>query len=203
MKLYSIAPQDCSGKARWMLHELGIPFEDIRLAFKNGDLKTTEYLAKNPIGQAPVLDDDGLVLFESYAIVHYLADKYSEKGLAPPVTNFKQRTTYMQWMFFCTDTVEDFFSRYQKLPKMTEDYKKQWGDYIQDKTQKVMLHLEKQMKEREYILGSFSVVDTCMGYAIDGICEEVFFNDYPHVKAYYERLSKREACIMSEIFKRN
>ena len=161
MKLYSLAPQDCSGKVRWMLHELGVQFEEIRLNHKNGDHKTPEYHKMNPIGQVPVLDDAGLILFESYAIVHYLADKYSAKGLAPEVTNFKARTAYTQWMFFCTDTAEDFFARYQRLPKMSEEYKKQWGDYIQDKTQKVMLTLEKQFDGHEYLLGSFSAVDTC------------------------------------------
>lgn len=83
MKLYSMVPQDCSGKVRWLLNEMGLPFEEIKVSYRNGDLKTPEYLAKHPLGQVPVLEDGTVTLFESYAIVAYLADKYPEKGMAP------------------------------------------------------------------------------------------------------------------------
>lgn len=203
MKLYSMIPQDSSGKVRWMLHELEIPFEDIRVSYKKGDTKTPEFLAMNPIGQVPILKDGDLALFESYAIVHYLADKYSEKKLAPAVTNLKERTNYTQWLFFCSNTVEDFFGRFQKLPTMSDDYKKDWGNYIHDKIQKIMTTLSKQLQSQDYILGSFSAVDTCLGYALDSVSEEPFFKDYPVVVSYFNRLQSREACVKSEVFKRD
>lgn len=83
MKLYSMVPQDCSGKVRWLLLELGVPFEEERLSYRAGDLKTESYLAKHPIGQVPVLEDGTQTVYESYAIVAYLADKYIDRGLAP------------------------------------------------------------------------------------------------------------------------
>jgi len=203
MKLYSLAPQDCSGKVCWLLNEMGIEFEEIKMDWKKGDLKTTEYLAKHPMGQVPLLEDGDFSLYESYAIVSYLAEKYPEKKMAPAVSDLKERAIYNQWMFFSTDTAEDFFGRHFKLPKMDDEYKKEWGDYIVDKTQKVMSTIEKQLNGKEYLLGAFSAVDTCLGYSLNMVCEETFFNDYPNVKSYYERLTKREACKKSAIFKRD
>jgi glutathione S-transferase len=201
MKLYSIVPQDRSGKVKWLLYEMGLTFEDIRIDYKKGELQTPEYLAMNPMGQVPVLVDEGEVLLESYAIVQYLADKYPEKKMAPPLSEFKQRARYSQWLFFSLATAEDFFVRYKRLSKMTDDYKSEWGDYIQGKTLAALLTLEKQLEDKEYILGSFSAVDTCLGYAIKTIAKDSFFSDYPRVKGYFERLMKREACIKSEVFK--
>lgn len=86
---------------------------------------------------------------------------------------------------------------------MPEEYQKEWGDYTRDKVQKVMMTIEKRVTDQDYILGDFSAVDTCLGYALDGVCDQSFFHDYPKTKAYYERLSQREACLKSEIFKRN
>jgi glutathione S-transferase len=203
MKLYSMVPQDCSGKVRWLLLELGIAFEDVKVSYKAGDLKTESYLAKNPIGQVPVLEDGPVTMYESFAIVAYLADKYNDKKLSPDPKALDKRSAYYQWLFFCANTAEGFFTRLQNLPSTTTDYQAQWGTYTHDKVQKVMGAIEKQLQGKDYILGEFSAVDTCMGYAIDSVIEESFVNDYPLTKAYYERLAKREACIKSEIFKRN
>ncbi|MGE3757505.1 MAG: glutathione S-transferase family protein [Pseudobdellovibrionaceae bacterium] len=203
MKLYSMVPQDCSGKVRWLLMELGVSFEEKKLSFKAGDLKAESYLAKHPMGQVPVLEDGNTTIYESYAIVAYLADKYIECGLAPDPKNIEDRGQYYKWLFFSSNTAEGFFSKLQKLPKMNEDYRQEWGDYIQDKVQKTLLIIEKQLTDRDYILGKFSAVDTCLGYALDAIVDEPFFKDFPRTQGYYSRLCQREACQRSEIFKRS
>lgn len=203
MKLYSFVPQDCSGKVRWLLLELGVSFQEQKISYKAGDTKTAEYLQKHPLGQVPVLEDGTLTLFESYAIVAYLADKYLDQGLAPDVKNMVQRGEYHKWMFFSSDSAGAFFSKYHKLSKMTDDYLKEWGDHVRSKTQMVLLTLEKQLAHQDYILGKFSAVDICLGYELDSMSEEGLFKDFPKVSAYFERLKNREACLRSEIFKRN
>lgn len=203
LKLYFMVPQDCSGKVRWLLNELDVPYEDVKLSYKNGDLQTEAYLAKNPIGQVPTLEDGDITLFESHAIVTYLSDKYWTKGICPDPSNIQARTDYYQWLFFISNIAEDFFSRYFKLPNMTDQYKNEWEGYTRDKIQKIMLKIETQLSEQDYLLKNFSTVDICLATALDAIFEESFFQNYPRVKAYYERLSKREACLKSEIFKRS
>lgn len=201
MKLYSLAPQDCSGKVKWLLLEMGIPFEEVKLNYKNGDLKTEEYLKKHPLGQVPVLEDGDLTMIESYAIVAYLADKYPDKKMAPEAKNLAERASYYQWLFFSRNSVEEFLTRNFRLPKMNDEYRKDWGQYIIDKTQLVLKALEKQLAGKDYILGNFSAVDVCLGYAIES--EEALLNDFPAIKSYLKRLSERKACIESGIFTKN
>lgn len=201
MKLYTLAPQDCSGKVKWLLLEMGISFEEIRLDYKKGDLKTQEYLSKHPLRQVPVLEDGNLTLIESYAIVAYLADKYSEKKLAPAPEDLAARAEYYQWLFFARCSAEEFFSRHFRLSKMTDEYRKDWGQYIIDKTLLVFKAIEKQLQGKDYILGNFSAVDVCMGYALES--EEALMNDFPVVQSYFNRLSERKACIDSAIFSKS
>jgi glutathione S-transferase len=201
INLYYLSPRDCSGKVRWLLEELNVPYNLIGLDWKSGDLKTAEYLEKNPIGQVPVIEDGDVTLFESYGIVAYLADKYLEKGLAPKFEDSKARGRYYQWLFFAVDTADDFFTRFFNLEKsFTEHYKKNWEEYIRDKTQKVLGAVEKQLDGKEYILGGFSAADTALGYSLWSVSDESFFGDFPRTKAYFERLKKRPAAVRSEIF---
>ncbi len=76
------------------------------------------------------------------------------------------------------------------------------GEYIKEKTQKVFKMIEAQLKDRDYLLGNFSAVDTCMGYALDAVVDDGILAEYPKIKGYYDRLALRPACLKSEIFKR-
>jgi glutathione S-transferase len=87
-------------KIRLLAKELGIPLERITLDFAAGDYRTPEFLAKNPNGKVPTIDDDGFVLWESHAILRYLADKHPERGLAG--TDPKTRALVDQWLFWYT-----------------------------------------------------------------------------------------------------
>jgi len=70
-------------KARWVLAEIGLAFEHIPLGGKHGGTRDPAYLALNPNGLVPTLRDGELVLWESHAIVRYLAATYSAGGLWP------------------------------------------------------------------------------------------------------------------------
>jgi glutathione S-transferase len=70
-------------RVRWTLQELGVDFEPIRVNLLAGENRRPEFLKINPAGKIPVLVDGDLVLTESVAIVLYLAEKYSHKGLLP------------------------------------------------------------------------------------------------------------------------
>jgi glutathione S-transferase len=92
-------------KCYWTLRELEIPFEPIVVSLAKGDARTPEFLAKNPFGKIPVLEDGDLQLRESSAICTYLADKHPEKGLLPkPGTS--DRALVSQWMSFAVADLE-------------------------------------------------------------------------------------------------
>jgi glutathione S-transferase len=201
IKLYYLAPQDCSGKVRWLLEEMNQPVESVKLDWRNGDLKSPAYLAKHPIGQVPLLEDGSVVLYESYAIVAYLADKFP--GFAPPVSNLPARGLYYQWLFFSVDTAADYFKRQMELPNRDEEYRKHWSDHINTSVQRTLGAVEAQLKGHDYILGAFSAVDPCLAYAIDMISNTTLLKDYPGIQAWFERCQARPACIRSGIFDRS
>jgi glutathione S-transferase len=67
----------------WMLEELGLPFEHVKLDFAKGETRSADFLRLNPNGHVPVLVDGDLVLFESMAINLYLAERYGGGTLRP------------------------------------------------------------------------------------------------------------------------
>lgn len=91
--------------SRWMLEEVGRPYEARILRWETGDLKTAEYLAINPMGKVPAIVHDGVVVTECTAICAYLADAFPEAGLAPPV-NSLLRGPYYRWLFFGAGPIE-------------------------------------------------------------------------------------------------
>lgn len=99
------APQTRSVRPRWMLEELGVPYDVRRLNLAAGDQKKPDYLALNPNGTIPTLVDGDLVLWESAAICQYLADKAPDKRLAPPVGT-PARGKYYQWIHYAMSALE-------------------------------------------------------------------------------------------------
>ena len=103
MKLY-YSPQSRAVRPRWMLEEIGAPYELVRLQLGT-DNKTPAYLKMNPNGTVPTLVDGDLTLFESAAICQYLADRFPDKRLAPPVGT-PARGLYYQWIHYAMSALE-------------------------------------------------------------------------------------------------
>ncbi|MBV9932626.1 MAG: glutathione S-transferase family protein [Alphaproteobacteria bacterium] len=89
---------------RWMLEELGQPYETVLLGY--GDtMKGKDYLAINPMGKVPAIRHGETVVTEAAAICAYLADAFQDAGLAPPPGN-PLRGPYYRWMFFAAGPLE-------------------------------------------------------------------------------------------------
>jgi glutathione S-transferase len=89
---------------RWMLEEVGQPYETILLDYQTS-LKGADYLALNPMGKIPALRHGETVVTECAAICAYLADAFPEAGLAPPLAD-KRRGPYFRWLFFAAGPIE-------------------------------------------------------------------------------------------------
>src|SRR5579864_3792510 len=87
-------------RVRWALEEAGLPYE-VRL-YKLGESKEPAARAWQPFGQVPAYEEDGLVLFETGAIVLHIAERHP--GLFPGDANARARA--ISWMFAAVDTVE-------------------------------------------------------------------------------------------------
>lgn len=90
--------------ARWMLEEVGQPYETIVLDYAT-TMKGADYLAINPMGKVPAITHGDSVVTECAAICAYLADAFPSAGLAPELTD-PLRAPYLRWMFFCAGPLE-------------------------------------------------------------------------------------------------
>lgn len=106
-KLY-FAPGAASLVVHWLLIELSLPHELVKLDFATKEHKTPEYLALNPSGVVPTLLIDGKPMCEAAAMVVFLADAKPEAGLIPALNSAK-RGEFYQWMFHLANTLQPPF----------------------------------------------------------------------------------------------
>jgi glutathione S-transferase len=104
MKLYW-SPRSRSFTTLWLMEETGQPYERVLTDISTGANKAPEYLAINPMGKVPALADGDAVMAESAAICAYVADRYPQAKLAPPVGD-PRRAKYLQWLFFAPSCIE-------------------------------------------------------------------------------------------------
>src|ERR1700757_4101889 len=97
LKIYGIA-RSRAFRVLWMAMELELDYEHIKVDFATGETRTPAYLALNPNGHIPVIDDGGFVLWESMAINLYLAKKYAAGTLYP--TRLEDEARAWQWSFW-------------------------------------------------------------------------------------------------------
>lgn len=88
--------------ARWMLEEVGQPYDTVVVPY-GPPMKAPEYLALNPMGKVPTLVHGDTVVTETPAILAYLADAFPAAGLAPPLA---ERGAYYRWLFFAAGPME-------------------------------------------------------------------------------------------------
>jgi glutathione S-transferase len=103
LKIYGIA-RSRAARVLWMAKELGLDYEHVKVDFAAGETRQPAHLALNPNGHVPVIDDDGVILWESMAINLYLAKKYNTAGLYP--THVEDEARAWQWSFWGMTEVE-------------------------------------------------------------------------------------------------
>jgi glutathione S-transferase len=103
LKIYGVA-RSRAFRILWMAKELGLDYEHVKVDFASGQTREPGFLALNPNGQVPVIDDDGFILWESMAINLYLAKKYGAGRLYP--TRLEDEARAWQWSFWGMTEVE-------------------------------------------------------------------------------------------------
>ena len=182
-------------KIKLLMHLLGLEYEWLPVNILNGDTETPEFLAKNPNGKIPVLElEDGTCLWESNAILNYLAD-----GSAFLPSEPRLRTQVLQWQFFEQYSHEPyvavarFIQLYQGMPaERLEEYKA-----CQVRGNKALKVMEKQLQITPYLVGQqFSIADIAL-YAYTHVAHEGGFElaGYPGVLAWIERVKAQPGYV--------
>ncbi len=176
--------------ARWMLEEVGQPYETVVLEYGT-TMKAPEYLAINPMGKVPAIKHGEVVVTECAAVCAYLADAFPQAGLAPAPTD-KLRGPYYRWLFFAAGPVEAATTN-ASLGVTTDADRKQMVGYGSQKD--VLDVLEKAVTQNEYLLGGrFTAADVYLGSHIGWGLQFGSMEARPGFAEYVARIQNREAA---------
>ena len=194
LKLY-YAPQTRAARPRWLLEEIGAPYELVTLDLSKGEHKKPDYMKIHPHGAVPALVDGDLALFESAAICMYLADKFPDKKLAPPLGT-PARGLYYQWMLYSMATLEppvlEVFLNTVMLPEAERSAAA--VEKARTNFAAVAKVLSNALTGRDFILGEqFSAADVMIGSTLAWAGFMGLLADHPALQAYAKRLSERPA----------
>ena len=180
-------------KASITLEELGVPYKVHPISLSRQEQKEPAYLELNPNGRIPTIvdrDNDDFAVFESGAIMIYLAEKFGK--LMP--SDVKGRSRVIQWVMFQMGGIgpmqgqANVFYRYapEKIPFAIGRY--------QTETRRLYTVLDTRLKDNEYLAGDYSIADIAnwswvslydwAGVAIDGL---------PHLQRWLEAIRARPA----------
>lgn len=177
----------------WMLVELGVEHEQVMVDFMAGEAGTPEFLSINPMGKIPTLVDGDVVVTEAAAICAYLADKFPEKGLAPPHGS-KERGKYYRFLFVPGTTLEPMFT----LSSLDfNDYSAEsagFGDLA-----RCLATIEAMTPHEAWALGEqFTAADVVFGGLLDFAVQFGWLGSpSAKVSAYLSRLRARPAYVES------
>ena len=160
MKLYW-SPRTRSFSALWLMEETGQPYERVLIDLSTGAQKKPDYLAINPMGKVPALQDGDATLAESAAICAYVTERYPEAKLAPPIGD-PLRARYLYWLFFAPGCIEPAMVQIATKIEMNS-VAAGWGD-----AQRVFDVLDAALAKGGWILGEhFSAADIVIGSALN------------------------------------
>jgi glutathione S-transferase len=154
-------------KAMFCVQELRLPHERIDAGLAFGIVNTPEFRARNPNGLVPVIEDDGFVLWESNAIVRYLAAKHAAGSLSP--NDLRQRADADRWMDWQTTTLQPAmgpaFIHLVRLPPEKRDASA--VEPSRRKTEDCVAIMEAALAGRRFIAGDhLTIGDIALGPAI-------------------------------------
>jgi len=182
-------------KVLWCCDELGLEYERIDAGGPFGRTRDPEYLAMNPNGLVPAISDDGFTLWESNAIVRYLAAKHGAGTLCPD--DLRERADADRWMDWQLGTLwaamRPVFIGLVRTPPEERD-----TAAIEEARQQAVEAwniLEAHLEGRDYALGErFTMADIPLGVSIYRWLQlPVERPAVPNLEAYHERLSERPA----------
>jgi glutathione S-transferase len=193
MKLYYV-PKTRASRPRWVLEELGVPYDLVRLDPARAETRSAEHLERHPLGHVPVLEDRGQAIFESGAICLHLADLFPEKRLLPPPGSVERGLAY-QWVLFSMTEMEPpliALSAEGKKPEAERDPTA--TAQARDRFRKAADALEVALRNRKFLLGDgFGVADVMVGGTLAWARGFKLLDGLPSVEAYLARLRERPA----------
>jgi glutathione S-transferase len=193
LTLYHAAPSR-SSIVRWMLEELGEPYDIHLLSLSRGHNRAADYVAINPMGKVPTLKHGDAVITEAAAICTYLADEFPRAKLNVPVGDAR-RGPYLKWLFFGPSCIEPAimdraFPRKEEARRAALGY----GDF-----ETCMNVVAAAVAPGPYLLGQqFTAADVVIGSTLRWGMLFKMLPERPEFVSYTARLAQRPALQRAE-----
>ena len=193
LRIYGVA-RTRAFRALWIANELGLDYEHLPIEIGDAGARSPEFLAINPNGRLPFIEDNGFVLFESLAITLYLAKKYSSGNLYPKTLEGEAKA--WQWSLWAVTEVDrgvNIWSLHAvRLPPAERDSIKR------NEALKVLAApfkvLDAAVAKQEYLLGDvFTVADLNVA-AVISRAVDMDLSAVPSLKAWLARCLERPAA---------
>ena len=179
-------PQSRGRIVRWMLEELGQPYETEIIPYDQ--LKTERYLAIHPLGKIPAIKHRGHVVTEAAAICAYLADAFPEAGLDP---RDDERADYYRWLFYAAGPFEAAISNQAMGWQVPPERERMFGYGNYDKA---IAAVDELFSLRDYVCGDrFTAADVYLGSQIMFPMQFGMLAERDSFVRYRDRLTARDA----------
>jgi len=176
-------------RVRWALEEAGLPYDVCLVSFQA--MKEPAHLARHPFGQIPTYEEDGLVLFETGAIVSHIAERHT--GLLPVDPDARARA--ITWMFAALNTVEppilDLVTA--KIIEGDRLWSKDRLPLVMGRIRERMNQLAARLGDADWLDGAFSAGDLMMVSVLLRLRPSGLLDEYPNLAAYVARGEARPA----------
>jgi glutathione S-transferase len=165
LKIYGTAASRAA-RPLWVAHELGLAYEHVPLPYLGGATRTPEFLAINPNGHIPVIDDDGVLVWESMACALYLAERFKgNRAASLAAQNRAELAEILRWSFWVvTECEKDALTFLMHRSLMPEERRKpQLADEAQRRLLDPLRVLEQHLQTRSHLAAErFTVADICV-----------------------------------------
>ena len=196
---YNLAPNPM--KVALLLEELGLPYEAIPVDTRKGEQHTAAFKAVNPNAKVPAIDDDGVVMFDSNAILLWLADKHAR--FVPTDMASAERAETLSWLMFIASGIGPYSGQavhFRVAAPEPKEYALNRYDFEADRHWRI---LDERLSTRTWLVGdSYGIVDMGFwGWArllpyVMG--DQQAFDRYPHVKRLLDEINARPAAARVE-----
>ncbi|KXN86665.1 Glutathione S-transferase 3 [Leucoagaricus sp. SymC.cos] len=202
LKLYAFNLSPPSQMVATVLHEKQVPFEFINIDLAKGEQKSPDYLAMQPFGQIPVIDDDGLVVYESRAICRYLEVKYRNQGTQLIPTEIDKLARFEQAAFteisnFDAHGTPIFFETIVKKFYGGEPDQKRVDELTKALSAKLDIY-DKILSKQKYLAGDDLTLADLAHLPIGTLLPNAGIDitqGRPNVARWFDELSSRESWI--------
>jgi len=183
-----------SVRVLWLLEELDVPYEIVRFERDATRRAPAELAQVHPLGKSPVIRDGELVLAESGAIVEYLVERHGGGRLAPRADTAAWGL-YLQWLHFAEGSAMlplllELFTTMGLIPGGKDGM---LGGFVKAEVAKQLDYLERELGDKDYLLGAFTAADVMMGFPVELAERHGHLAGRPRLLAWLERLRARPA----------